>query len=137
MSKSALILFIGLSMVSVFSFAQDKSKNVEMTKMRISMYQMKRTMKEISETKDQKKKSELMEQHMKDMKDHMDMMSSMMDNRGSRAIGSEGRVPRRGMDMMKNPEERREMHGMMKEMMEQMQGHHETCMQEMNKDTSN
>lgn len=137
MSKSALILLIGLSMASGFSFAQDKSTKAEMTKMRKSMDQMKRTMKEISETKDQKKKSELMEQHMKDMKDHMDMMSYMMENGGSRAIGSEGRVPRKGKDMLRNPVESRKMHGMMKEMMEQMQGHHETCMQEMNKDTSN
>lgn len=90
------------------------------------MGNMQAEMEKIKKTKDPKKKQALLEEHMKNMQNQMNMMGEMMNNKGMMG-GNMGQGKMMGKNQQHMMNQMGEMHGMMVQMMGQMQKHMNAC----------
>lgn len=133
MRKYLITLLVAIFVFTNMSYAAEttKSKNsVEKPSMEMMnghMTEMQKEMDQINSTKDPKEKQALLEKHMKNMQTQMNTMGKMMKDSGMMGAGmGKGKMMGKNQQGMMN--QMGQMHGMMAQMMGQMQEHMNSCL---------
>jgi hypothetical protein len=113
---AAMFIFGSMTHAAENAKSQGATEKHSVEMMNNGMTEMQKEMDQIKSTKDPKQKQALLDKHMKTMQAQMDMMGQSMKGPGMMGKNQQGMMNQMG-----------EMHGMMSQMMGQMQEHMKSC----------